>query len=77
MQHAYLATPEKALLDLFYLTSGSADTDYICELRLQRLGDLNSVHMAQIARHYKSPRLMRAVRLLEQFKRQTKGSDWR
>ncbi len=73
MQHAYLATPEKALLDLFYLTAGSADADYIAGLRLQRLADLNCAQMARIARHYKSPRLMRAVSLIEQFKRQAQG----
>jgi hypothetical protein len=32
-QSAFVATPEKALLDLVYLTPGADDPDYLAELR--------------------------------------------
>ena len=40
-QSAFIATPEKALLDLLYLTPGSDNPDYLGELRLQNTGILN------------------------------------
>jgi len=36
-QSAFIADPEKALLDLVYLTSGSDNMDYLTELRLQNV----------------------------------------
>ena len=40
-QSAYIAKSEKALLDLFYLTAGGVDLNYIAELRLQNLEGLD------------------------------------
>jgi hypothetical protein len=65
-QEAYIAAPEKALLDLFYLTPGSHDAAYIAELRLQRAEELDLDKMASMASRFGAPRLQRAVRVLEQ-----------
>lgn len=35
IQKAFIATPEKALLDVVYLTAGSDNYDFLAELRLQ------------------------------------------
>jgi predicted transcriptional regulator of viral defense system len=65
-QEAYIAVPEKALLDLFYLTAGSEDAAYIAELRLQRAEELDLEKMADMANRFEAPRLQRAVKLLGQ-----------
>ena len=40
-QAAYVATPEKAFLDLVYLQEGADKSEYLQELRLQNLVDLD------------------------------------
>lgn len=41
-QQAFVAVPEKALLDLIYLTPGAQNRSYLMELRLQNLEVLNA-----------------------------------
>ncbi|MFC2168586.1 hypothetical protein ACFLRW_06320 [Acidobacteriota bacterium] len=60
-----IATPEKALLDLIYLTPGSDNFDYLRELRLQNLDTINVVHMKNLSFQTKSQKLQRALRLLD------------
>jgi len=64
-QWAILATPEKALLDLLYLTPGSDSCDYLRELRLQipPRFDWSSLH--GMAEHLRGGRLRRAAHRLE------------
>lgn len=66
-QEAYIASPEKALLDLFYLTPGSDDASYITELRLQASEQLDTHKMVRMAERFQAPRLLRAVELLDQY----------
>ena len=65
-QTAYIATPEKALLDLFYLTPGSDDQAYIGELRLQGLEALDPDKMGAMAARSRVPRLSRAAQLMRE-----------
>jgi predicted transcriptional regulator of viral defense system len=60
-QRAFVATPEKALLDLVYLHSGGDAPDYIRELRLQRLERLNFQELCVCADRSGSPKLRRAA----------------
>jgi predicted transcriptional regulator of viral defense system len=64
-QKAFVATPEKALLDLLYLTPGADSYDFLVELRLQNLQTLDRNVLVQLARTSKSPKLRRAVKLME------------
>lgn len=64
MQAAFLALPEKALLDLVYLTPGSAEPAYLVELRLQRPEELDLERMARMAERFEAPRLARAVGMI-------------
>jgi predicted transcriptional regulator of viral defense system len=66
LQEAYIATVEKALLDLIYLTPGSDDSAYVSELRLQYPDRFDTVTMFRMAERYNAPRLRRAVRSVEQ-----------
>jgi predicted transcriptional regulator of viral defense system len=63
-QKAFVATPEKALLDLAYLTPGADDPDFLAELRLQNVERLNMDVLHQLAWTSGSPKLRRTIRLL-------------
>jgi predicted transcriptional regulator of viral defense system len=60
-QQAYVATPEKALLDLIHLQPGGDAPEYVRELRLQNLDRLDVAQLAKMADSIGSPKLRRAV----------------
>jgi len=60
-QLAFLAIPEKSLLDLIYLTPGADELDYLNELRLQSFARLDRGVLIKIARSSRSPKLIRAT----------------
>ncbi|MCO5188766.1 MAG: hypothetical protein M9928_23680 [Anaerolineae bacterium] len=60
-QWAYMATPEKALLDLIYLTSGADSEGYIRALRLQNLDQLDIERLTTYVERIKKPKLKRAL----------------
>ena len=57
-QHAFLALPEKAILDLVHLTPGGANKSFLAELRLQNLEQLDLDTLQQLAIR---PKLQRAA----------------
>jgi len=61
-QQAFIATPEKALLDLAYLHPGSISPAYIQELRLQNLERLNLDELNHQAEGFNSPKLLNVVK---------------
>jgi hypothetical protein len=63
-QSAFLSTPEKALLDLLYLTPGSDSLNYLQELRLQNTDILNQDLLLEYAGQAESRKLIRAARKL-------------
>jgi predicted transcriptional regulator of viral defense system len=71
-QSAFIASPEKSLLDLLYLTPGSDDPSYLRELRLQNLDRLNFQKFKTIAGYMESRKLMRAAKLLESLIKELK-----
>jgi predicted transcriptional regulator of viral defense system len=60
-QKAFIATLEKALLDLIYLQPESDTLFYLRELRLQALEKINFTVLHRLAEGAKQPRLLRAV----------------
>ena len=58
-QSSFVARPEKALLDLIYLTAGGADLNYIAELRLQNLEGLDMDLLSRMIERYGTSRLQR------------------
>jgi len=66
-QKAFVATPEKALLDLAYLTAGVDDPSSLAELRLQNVERLDIDVLDQLARTSTSPKLRRTVELLREL----------
>jgi len=61
-QPAFLAGPEKSLLDLIYLTPQADSLEFLQELRLQNLEQLNLESLIRIAEATGSPKLARAAR---------------
>lgn len=61
-QQAVMATPEKALVDLLYLTTESDSDGYIEELRLQNTEILSADKLAQDAEATGSRKVKRAVK---------------
>ena len=57
----------KALLDLVYLTPGADNCDFLAELRLQNLEGLDREVLVQLAQTSRSPKLRRAVKLIERL----------
>jgi predicted transcriptional regulator of viral defense system len=73
-QRAFVATPEKALLDIVYLTPGGDNYDFLAELRLQNLEILNLNALRELAEMSKSAKLHRAVRhIAELVEQEAKG----
>lgn len=73
-QLAYVALPEKALLDLFHLTPGSIRQRFLTELRFSS-GLLDPVRLEQFARRTKKPKLIRAASLAARLLRDEAGKE--
>jgi predicted transcriptional regulator of viral defense system len=63
-QRAFVALPEKALLDLIYLHPAADAPDYVRELRLQNLEHLNLSELQRLADFTRSPKLKRAAEVV-------------
>ena len=63
-QSAFVATPEKALLDLVHLTPGGDSTGFLRELRLQNLSVFQHASLEEMARRSGKLKLMRASALI-------------
>lgn len=60
-QSAFVATPEKALLDLAHLTPNADDMDYLRQLRLQNLERLNLERLHELAGRAGKPKWKRVA----------------
>ena len=60
-QWAFMATPEKALLDLIYLTPHADSAAYLYALRLQNLDQLNTQRLTTYVERANKPKLKRAL----------------
>lgn len=63
-QHAFVAQAEKAILDLVHLTPGGETTQYLQELRLQNLEQLDIQHLESLADRSGLPKLQRATQTI-------------
>ncbi len=62
---AFLALPEKALLDLIHLTPRSDDFSFLRELRLQNLESLDMKRLHEFARRSRRKKWLRAADLIQ------------
>lgn len=68
-QQAFVAMPEKALLDLIYLQPGGDAPAYLTELRLQALDRLDLEALGLLAGQSGSPKLQRAAQIVADLAR--------
>ena len=73
-ERAYVALPEKALLDLFYLTSGAIGSSFIRELRLAE-DAIDSQRLRQFAKRAARPKLVRAAALTARILREEEKGE--
>lgn len=66
-QSAYVARPEKALLDLVYLQADGDSPNYLLSLRLQNLDQLDLEELRWLADRSASPKLRRAADQITQM----------
>jgi predicted transcriptional regulator of viral defense system len=66
-QQAFVATPEKALLDLVHLQPGGDDPAYLSELRLQNLENLDLNELHRLAQTSGSQKLARAAATINEL----------
>ena len=74
-QTAFIAHPEKALLDLIYLTGGSDKIEFIEELRLQNFEQIDRVVLREFVERFQSPKLNRALGNIERILDQSEGIE--
>jgi predicted transcriptional regulator of viral defense system len=60
-QSAFVAAPEKAILDLAHLTPNADDLDYLRQLRLQNLERLDMEQLHEFARRAEKPKWRRVA----------------
>jgi len=66
-QRAFVATPEKALLDLIYLQPGGDSMAYLKELRLQNTDTLEPNRLQEQSEAFNMPKLQNAVKRILQI----------
>ena len=66
-QQAFIATPEKALLDLVYLEPGADTHAYLSELRLNNLEQLDWQRLERFVREIEKPKLIRAMAAIREL----------
>ncbi len=66
-QQAFVALPEKAILDLVHLTSDADSPEYLQELRLQFLDRLDLARLDAFAQRTGSPKAQRAAAIVAQL----------
>ncbi len=66
-QPFFMATPEKALLDFFYLRQLKVSMDYLREMRLQNVENINVKILRDNARRFNKKSLTKTVELLSEY----------
>lgn len=74
-QVAFIACPEKALLDFFYLKGLRINDNYLYEMRLQNLEKINFRKLLEFAGRFKSPGVLRVARLIKKYAKKRKKEE--
>lgn len=72
-QFAFVASPEKALLDLVHLTPGADSAEFIQELRLQGVEAMSTQVLQELAERSGKPKLARAATICGSLLSATEG----
>lgn len=74
-QQAFIAAPEKALLDFFYLNGLRLDDGYLDEMRLQNFKKINLGKLIEFAKRFKNPGILKAAQLIKKYAAKRKKEE--
>ncbi len=74
-QTGFIASPEKALLDLVYLNNLKITLDYLREMRLQNVEKINLKKLLEYAGRFKSPGILHASETIKGYIVLYKGEE--
>ena len=66
-QTGFIASPEKALLDLFYINRVKVSFAFLKELRLQNIDKLDTRELLTNAERFKSPGILKAANTVKKY----------
>ncbi|MFC1808165.1 hypothetical protein ACFL0T_07385 [Candidatus Omnitrophota bacterium] len=66
-QTAFIASPEKALLDFIYLKGMKIDSAYLNELRLQNVERVNLQKLLSYAKRFQKPGILMAAEIIRKY----------
>ncbi|PJA61909.1 MAG: hypothetical protein CO162_03805 [bacterium (Candidatus Ratteibacteria) CG_4_9_14_3_um_filter_41_21] len=66
-QTAFIASPEKGLLDLFYINKIDVSLNYLEELRLQNVEKVNLGRLSEYARRFNKRKISHAVEIIKEY----------
>ncbi|MEI6437314.1 MAG: hypothetical protein WCO69_01035 [Candidatus Omnitrophota bacterium] len=69
-QTGFMAYPEKALLDLFYLRAPGVTRDYLEGLRLQNMEKIDTGRLLEYAQKFGKPGMLRAAGMVAAYKKE-------
>ncbi len=74
-QPAFIASPEKALLDFFYLKGLQFDEGYLEEMRLQNFRKINFNRLIEYAKKFESPGILRVAQVIKKYATKRKKEE--
>jgi len=74
-QTVFIALPEKALLDFFYLNGMKISLDYLVELRLQNIERIDLEKLLEFAGRFSKPGMLQAASMVKEYVRSHKNKD--
>ena len=74
-QTAFVALPEKALLDFFYLKGVKVSFDYLSEMRLQNFKDIDLDKLLAFAEKFKKPGILKIAKTIREYIEQEREQE--
>ncbi len=66
-QTGFMASPEKALLDFFYLNHADTSLEYLEELRLQNVEKIHIKKLQEYAQRFAKPKMVRVAQIVKEY----------
>jgi predicted transcriptional regulator of viral defense system len=64
---AFIASAERALLDIVYFSKGAFSTERLSQLRLQNLAELNLARLSELAQRFDKKRVIEAAKIIDEY----------
>jgi predicted transcriptional regulator of viral defense system len=66
-QTAFIASPEKALMDFFYLKRVKISLEFLEELRLQNIEKINMETLFEYAGRFRKPKMLKVAEIIKKY----------